>query len=174
VDSTGVKVYAEGEWKVRKHGVGKRRTWRKLHLAVDPNTHDVVAVRVTTVQVGDAETLPDLLDQLPDEQWLGQVAADGAYDDHNCHRSIDSLSRCEQPFRLGATPWNRRRLILVLKPCASVTRIGTTHGRNPSAITGEASPRRPCIGTSSSSRLNSGSGVLIIARSPKPMPELRS
>src|SRR5215467_2495001 len=30
VDSTGVKVYGEGEWKVRQHGVGKRRTWRNL------------------------------------------------------------------------------------------------------------------------------------------------
>jgi len=35
VDSTGLKIYGEGEWKVRQHGVSKRRTWRKLHLAVD-------------------------------------------------------------------------------------------------------------------------------------------
>src|SRR5215475_15077625 len=35
VDSTGVKVYGEGEWKVRQHGVGKRRTWPKRHLCVD-------------------------------------------------------------------------------------------------------------------------------------------
>lgn len=31
-DSTGVKVYGEGKWKVRQHGKGKRRTWRKVHL----------------------------------------------------------------------------------------------------------------------------------------------
>ena len=36
-DSTGLKVYGEGEWKVRKHGYNKRRTWRKLHLGVDEN-----------------------------------------------------------------------------------------------------------------------------------------
>ena len=35
LDSTGLKVYGEGEWKVRQHGVGKRRTWRKIHFAVD-------------------------------------------------------------------------------------------------------------------------------------------
>jgi Transposase DDE domain len=35
VDSTGVKVYGEGEWKTRQHGVSKQRTWRKLHLGVD-------------------------------------------------------------------------------------------------------------------------------------------
>ncbi len=38
VDSTGVKVYGEGEWKTRQHGVSKRRTWRKLHLGVDEST----------------------------------------------------------------------------------------------------------------------------------------
>ena len=37
-DSTGLKVYREGEWKVRKHGYSKRRTWRKLHLGVDEKT----------------------------------------------------------------------------------------------------------------------------------------
>ena len=36
LDSTGLKVYGEGEWKVRQHGYSKRRTWLKLHLAVDP------------------------------------------------------------------------------------------------------------------------------------------
>ena len=35
VDSTGVKVFGEGEWKVRQHGYSKRRTWRKLHLGAD-------------------------------------------------------------------------------------------------------------------------------------------
>jgi len=38
LDSTGLKVYGEGEWKVRTHGYSKRRTWLKLHLAVDPET----------------------------------------------------------------------------------------------------------------------------------------
>jgi hypothetical protein len=35
IDSTGLKVFGEGEWKVRKHGKERRRIWRKLHLAVD-------------------------------------------------------------------------------------------------------------------------------------------
>ena len=39
VDSTGVKLYGEGEWKVHLHGKEKRRTWRKLHLLVDHRTH---------------------------------------------------------------------------------------------------------------------------------------
>lgn len=41
IDSTGLKVFGEGEWKVKKHGKEKRRVWRKLHLAVDAGTHEV-------------------------------------------------------------------------------------------------------------------------------------
>ena len=31
IDSTSLKVFGEGEWKVKMHGSEKRRTWRKLH-----------------------------------------------------------------------------------------------------------------------------------------------
>ena len=55
VDSTGLKVYGEGEWKVRQHGVGKRRTWRKLHLAVNPETHEIVAQVLTDNGAHDAD-----------------------------------------------------------------------------------------------------------------------
>ena len=48
VDSTGIKVYGEGEWKTRQHGVGKRRTWRKLHLGVDESTGEIASAVVTT------------------------------------------------------------------------------------------------------------------------------
>jgi len=43
VDSTGLKVFGEGEWKTRQHGISKRRTWRKLHLAVNPATQEIEA-----------------------------------------------------------------------------------------------------------------------------------
>lgn len=61
VDSTGVKVYGEGEWKTRQHGVSKRRTWRKLHLGVDEATGEILAAVVTTNDVHDGEVLNDLL-----------------------------------------------------------------------------------------------------------------
>lgn len=86
VDSTGVKVYGEGEWKVRTHGVGKRRTWRKLHLGVDEGTGEILAAVVTTNDVADCEVLPDLLEQI--EQEIEQVSGDGAYDTFNCYDTI--------------------------------------------------------------------------------------
>lgn len=56
IDSTGLKVYGEGEWKVRQHGYSKRRTWRKVHLAVDTATLDIIGVEVTTTEWADCET----------------------------------------------------------------------------------------------------------------------
>ena len=44
VDSTGVKMRGDGEWQVRKHGPGRRRQWRKVHLAMDAATGDIRAV----------------------------------------------------------------------------------------------------------------------------------
>jgi len=53
VDSTGIKVFGEGEWKVRQHGIGKRRTWRKFHIAADPLSHEVLAQELTSNKVTD-------------------------------------------------------------------------------------------------------------------------
>jgi transposase len=78
IDSTGVKIYGEGEWLDQKHGVRYRRRWRKLHLAVDADTHEIAAVELTPDDVGDVSALPDLLDQIEDP--VGTVTADGAYD----------------------------------------------------------------------------------------------
>ena len=63
IDSTGLKVYGEGEWKVRQHGYSKRRTWLKLHLAIDPESHEIRAAMVSEPGVTDAEAVPDLLAQ---------------------------------------------------------------------------------------------------------------
>ena len=80
VDSTGLKVFGEGEWKVRKHGYSKRRTWRKVHLAMDANTGQIWAALMTHQDVGDGEVLPDLLDQVPAGTPIGVVGGNDAYD----------------------------------------------------------------------------------------------
>ena len=76
VDSTGLKVYGEGEWKVRSHGVSKRRTWRKLHLAIDESTHELLMSVISTNDVKDSEVFEDLIE--PIEEEIEQVSADGA------------------------------------------------------------------------------------------------
>ncbi len=64
IAATGLKVYGEGEWKIRKHGKEKHRVWRKLHLAVDAATHAIVAAEVSLEAVADNEVLPMLLNPL--------------------------------------------------------------------------------------------------------------
>jgi hypothetical protein len=54
IDSTGLKVYGEGEWKVRKHGAGKHRTWVKLHVAIDIATQEIAGMELTGNSVDDA------------------------------------------------------------------------------------------------------------------------
>jgi hypothetical protein len=78
IDSTGVKIYGEGEWLDQKHGVRQRRRWRKLHLGVDALTHEIVAVELTPDDVGDVTAVPDLLDQV--KGTLASMTGDGAYD----------------------------------------------------------------------------------------------
>lgn len=78
VDSTGLKVYGEGEWKVRKHGAGKHRTWMKLHIAADGQTQQIEAVSLTTNAVDDATEVGTLLAQI--SKTVKSLSGDGAYD----------------------------------------------------------------------------------------------
>ena len=104
IDSTGVKVYGEGEWKVRQHGIGKRRTWRKLHLCSDEATLEIVSVVASTNDVSDAEALPDLLQDAPVE--IEQVSADGAYDQRKCYDTLNKHgAKAAIPPRKGAKIW---------------------------------------------------------------------
>lgn len=61
VDSTGLKVYGKGEWKVKKHGISKRRTWRKLHVMIDAKTQRIAAAETTSNSAEDASVVPNLL-----------------------------------------------------------------------------------------------------------------
>ncbi len=86
LDSTGLKVYGEGEWKVRTHGKSKRRIWRKLHLAVDPQSGEIQAVALTENRVEDAEMVEPLLRQV--EQPIRRCVGDGSYDKRKAYHSI--------------------------------------------------------------------------------------
>ncbi len=82
IDSGGLKVYGEGEWKVRVHGAEKRRTWRKLHTSMDASDHQITAALGSAVQI--RTRLPFLLRessaQKPDHRFLCRLL---------CHYSPD-------------------------------------------------------------------------------------
>jgi hypothetical protein len=85
IDSTGAKVYGEGEWKVRQHGWSKHRTWKKLHIGVDETSGDIIISEVTGNDTADCKILEPLLAQLPENTRIRQVSADGAYDKRLCY-----------------------------------------------------------------------------------------
>ena len=88
IDSTGIQVEGEGESNARKHGGTKRRVWRKIHIGIDEKSLEIRATEFTTRDVGDAPMLPGLLDQIPLDQEIASVTADGAFDTRKCHDAI--------------------------------------------------------------------------------------
>jgi len=87
MDSTGLKIYGEGEWKVRMHGVSKRRTWRKLHVGANPEDGEIQAVLLTENNVSDNQAVEKLLEQI--EPAIIEFAADGAYDKRKVYDSLN-------------------------------------------------------------------------------------
>ncbi|MFN3724352.1 MAG: IS5 family transposase [Paracoccaceae bacterium] len=119
VDSTGIKFLSDGEWHARKHGPSRRRQslpgngllanrerGRKVHLAMDTATSDIRAVEFTSSREGDSPTLPALLDQIPGDEQMGSVTADGAYDTRRCHNAIlDRNAKAIIPIRKNGRLW---------------------------------------------------------------------
>ncbi len=86
IDSTGLKVYGEGEWKVRKYGATKRRTWRKLHIGIDIDTQEIVCVELTTNAEDDAGVAGKMLKDKTHQ--LNSFRGDGGYDDFSFRKIL--------------------------------------------------------------------------------------
>lgn len=78
LNSTGLEVYGAGQWLEEKHGARPQRGWRKLHLAIDADSGEIIAHVMTDQDTGDASQVGPLLDQI--DAPIGQFTADGAYD----------------------------------------------------------------------------------------------
>ena len=105
MDSTGLKIYGEGEWKVRQYGSSKRRTWRKLHLSVDEATHEIQALALTEASIDDAEAGRQLLDDTLGN--IEQVSADGSYDKRKFYHACTArkVKHITIPPRRDAKIW---------------------------------------------------------------------
>lgn len=107
IDATGLKVFGAGEWLAEKHGERGKRTWRKLHLAVDPDGGEILACELTGNEESDASQVGLLLEQIPGP--LASVIADGAYDGESVYRAVserqlDPPVAVVIPPRSGAVP----------------------------------------------------------------------
>src|SRR3954469_8428271 len=116
LDSSGCKVYGEGEGKVRQHGWSKRRTWRQLHLGVDEATGEIVAAVASEAGVPDDGGVPGLVEQV--ERPIPQVSADGAYDKRKWYEALEVTgakvtipprreAKIWQHGNRGGEPWQR-------------------------------------------------------------------
>lgn len=111
IDSTGLKVYGAGEWQCEKHGGRGRRTWHKLHLAVNSESGEILVSELTSHEVGDPTMVASLLDQTPGT--LASVTADGAYDGESVYQAI-AARQPDLPPAVIIPP----RITAVLSPAA--------------------------------------------------------
>jgi Transposase DDE domain len=106
MDSTGLKIYGEGEWKVRTHGTSKRRTWRKLHLGVDPASGEIQAAALTENSIRADAMAAALLQQVV--QPILAFAGDGSYDTrkvYNARNAHAPAAKVIIPPRKNARIW---------------------------------------------------------------------
>jgi hypothetical protein len=130
MDSSGLKVFGEGEWKVRQHGWSKRRTWRKIHLSVDVESGEVQAAMLSTAGVSDAEMVEPMLVQI--EEPLAGVAADGGYDKRAVYDSLQARAPSADiaiPPRHDARIWQHGNTHAPPHPRDEAVRFIRTHGR---------------------------------------------
>jgi Transposase DDE domain len=97
IDSTGLHV-------ARPRGVGCEG-WRKLHIAVDPDSGQIVAEELTRSDVHDTVPVPPMLGRIAGR--VGRVYGDGAYAGGPTHRAVaerrQALPNAEGVFRPKAS-----------------------------------------------------------------------
>jgi len=119
IDATGLKVYGEGEWKVKKHGTSKRRVWRKMHLAVDEQTQEILFADLTGEHVCDTTFVPEIMEK---RKGVKKVLMDGVADVERLYKfawesEIDILTPPKKTAIKRREPWmkNRTNRLLEIK-----------------------------------------------------------
>lgn len=117
IDSTGLKMFGDGEWNAHKHQTSnKRRSWRKLHLGID-DAGFIVASELTESPVDDASVGATMIEEIG--AVIERFTADGAYDKRVIYQALTAATAAEPtvviPPRKPATvdrravgPWRQR------------------------------------------------------------------
>ena len=104
IDSTGLRIHVGHMRKPPKN-----RAWRKLHLAVDAGTGEIVASDLTGRRTGDCARVPALLGQI--EHRVASISADGAYDTKSVYEAAQVMGD-GQAVRVLIPPGRNARLSL--------------------------------------------------------------
>ena len=122
-DSTGVKVFGEGEWKVRQHGYTKRRTWRKVHIAMCADTGQIIIGAISSNDVSDDMALVQMMREL-EGYSIGKVFGDMAYDTTDCRSNIYDLDGTQIiPPKKNARLQRKEPLIELVERDRAIRRI---------------------------------------------------
>lgn len=129
IDSSGVKVYGEGEWKVKKHGPGRRRRWKKIHIGIDADG-EIRVGEVTDENTGDSSVAPSLLDQ--ETARINSLTTDGAYDKRNVYAACEQygISKIVIPPQKNAKIWQHGNRAGPRHPRDENLRAIRQHGRS--------------------------------------------
>ena len=142
VDSTGLKIFGAGEWSETKHGLSRRRQWRKLHLSINAKTLEIVESSLTDNQVGDSTEAVNHLNRI--EAPINEFMGDGAYD---CHQIYDAVEARDDGGNKSVTiPPRKNAVVSEHFPESATQRDGhvdfiDTHGRSAWEIESEYSRR---------------------------------
>ena len=115
IDSTGQSETCPGHWRSgRPHGreeesdLTRRRTWLKVHKALDPVSGQILAVAITPSNIDDGIIGTVLLEELRRAGYhLQLVVGDGAFDTKPFYEAAlaAGLTDVRVPPRINAAPW---------------------------------------------------------------------
>ena len=152
LDSSGLKVYSEAEWTVRQHGASKRRTWHKIHLAVDPDSQEIQAAMLSNAGMDDGEMLAPLLSQAKNR--VKSVAGDGAYDKRKVYQILaEQVPHAQVNIPRARMPKFSNMAIALSPPCHGTRICGAfgkwvgSNGKKKRAIIAARWRKRLCSGS---------------------------
>lgn len=99
-DTSGVRIYEAGEWKKEKYG--GHRKWRKLHIAMDLKTKEIIYSKLTAASAHDLEKIDEVLEHV--DRRKGKVLIDGIADQHELYKKCERRNKhLFTPPRKGAS-----------------------------------------------------------------------
>ncbi len=130
-DSTSIKSTNDGEYRSTKYG--KVKIWKKIHIAIDPETHKILNIEITNDDIADVKEFLPLLKPIKQSNKINAVFADGAYDSEiNFEYCTKNNIKPIIPVHINSTGRSGRyRRKHIVEQLGVIKIRGKTHGKIP-------------------------------------------